>query len=215
MNKVPEIVLQSIKENLDNIERVSSNTSNVTTPGFKAHLINKVGIDSSQGEIAKSGRYLDIAIEGSGWFVARKGDSWMLTRNGQFNIDASGHLVTSSGYILQGRNGGIFLGNDQFELRTNGEILVEGVNRGKLLAVEPAQWQKKQYQGGEIYISGGQELELSSNSLFRQGYIEQSNVQPSDAVLQLMILNKHTQSIQKSYTAYDQILQKTITELGK
>ncbi|MEZ8378228.1 flagellar basal body rod C-terminal domain-containing protein [Vibrio lentus] len=215
MNKVPEIVLKSIKSDLDGIERVSSNTSNVSTPGFKAYLNNKVDIDSSQGEVTKTSRDLDIAIEGSGWFVARNNNSWILTRNGSFYIGNSGNLITSSGYALQGQSGDIFLNSESFKLSRDGDILIDGINTGKILTVEPTQKQLTKYSDGEIHINVSQKLKISHNNSFRQGYIEQSNAQPSDAVLQLMILNKHTQAMQKTYQTYDQIIQKTISELGK
>lgn len=215
MNKIPEIVLQSIKSDLTQIDRVSSNTSNVSTPGFKAYLSNKVGINQTQGQLTKTSRALDIAIEGSGWFVARKNDTLILTRNGQFQISNDGHLVTSSGYVLQGKSGDIALPGASFELSQYGEITIDETYIAQFLTVEPTQNQRSQYNNGEIYLNSREKLQLSTSNAFRQGYLEQSNAQPSEAVLQLMILNKHTQTMQKTYQAYDQMVQKTISELGK
>ncbi|MGY3686797.1 flagellar hook-basal body complex protein [Vibrio coralliilyticus] len=215
MNKIPEIVLQSIKADLTQIDRVSSNTSNVSTPGFKAYLSNNVGINHTQGELTKTSRALDIAIEGAGWFVARNNDALILTRNGQFQISNDGHLVTSSGYVLQGLSGDIALPGPSFELNQQGEIIIDETYIAQFLTVEPTQNQRSQYNNGEIYLNSREKLKLSSSNAFRQGYLEQSNAQPSEAVLQLMILNKHTQTMQKTYQAYDQMIQKTISELGK
>ncbi|WP_339388256.1 flagellar hook-basal body complex protein [Vibrio caribbeanicus] len=215
MNKIPEIVLQSIKTDLAQVDRVSSNTSNVSKPGFKAYLSDKVGINHAQGELTKTSRVLDIAIEGSGWFVARKNDVLILTRNGQFQISNDGYLVTSSGYVLQGQSGDIALPEASFELRQQGEIIIDETYIDQFLTVEPTQNQLSQYNNGEIYLNSREKLKLSPSNSFRQGYLERSNSQPSEAVLQLMILNKHTQTMQKTYQAYDQIIQKTISELGK
>lgn len=95
-----------------------------------------------------------------------------------------------------------------FELSQYGEITIDETYIAQFLTVEPTQNQRSQYNNGEIYLNSREKLQLSTSNAFRQGYLEQSNAQPSEAVLQLMILNKHTQTMQKTYQAYDQMVQK-------
>jgi len=51
----------------------------------------------AQGPIEATGRSLDAAIEGEGFFTVRDGEITRYTRDGQFTINRSGELVLSSG----------------------------------------------------------------------------------------------------------------------
>ncbi len=56
----------------------------------------------SQGNFKDTGNPLDIAIEGTGFFqITRPDGSVAYTRNGSFNLDNQGNLVTSEGFYLE------------------------------------------------------------------------------------------------------------------
>ncbi|HXC38026.1 MAG TPA: flagellar hook-basal body complex protein, partial [Burkholderiales bacterium] len=53
----------------------------------------------SQGNLQQTGNSLDLAINGNGFFQVQMPDgSTSYTRDGAFQVDAQGQLVTSSGY---------------------------------------------------------------------------------------------------------------------
>jgi len=55
----------------------------------------------TQGEMENTGRSLDLAIAGSGFFqVSMPGGQTRYTRDGSLRADADGNLVTSSGYLI-------------------------------------------------------------------------------------------------------------------
>jgi flagellar basal-body rod protein FlgG len=55
----------------------------------------------TQGEMENTGRSLDIAIQGSGFFqVSVPGGQTRYSRDGSLRADATGNLVTSSGYQI-------------------------------------------------------------------------------------------------------------------
>lgn len=56
----------------------------------------------AQGALERTGRSLDVAIEGDGFFVVRHGGAEMFTRAGAFFVDAAGTLVTADGFQVQG-----------------------------------------------------------------------------------------------------------------
>lgn len=56
----------------------------------------------SQGSFETSANSLDLAIEGSGFFMVNEGDTRFFTRAGQFSIDKTGNIVNPDGLILQG-----------------------------------------------------------------------------------------------------------------
>lgn len=56
----------------------------------------------TQGNLQQTGNWKDVAINGQGFFqVLRPDGSTAYTRDGSFQIDAEGQLVTSSGYQIQ------------------------------------------------------------------------------------------------------------------
>ncbi|HUN77610.1 MAG TPA: flagellar hook-basal body protein [Solirubrobacteraceae bacterium] len=72
-----------------------------TTVGAGA-AANVIGFDQSQGSIQSTGDPLDLAIEGDGYFtVQQPGGGTALTRDGAFQVDAQGRLITAQGALLQ------------------------------------------------------------------------------------------------------------------
>jgi flagellar hook protein FlgE len=71
--------------------------------------VSTASIDSeyTQGTINPTGTPTDLAISGSGFFVVKDSSSGMsfVTRDGGFKLDASGSLVTSNGFNVQGYTG--------------------------------------------------------------------------------------------------------------
>jgi flagellar basal-body rod protein FlgG len=56
----------------------------------------------SQGNLAQTGNALDLAVEGRGFFEIQMPDgSVSYTRDGSFQLDSQGQIVTSTGYLLQ------------------------------------------------------------------------------------------------------------------
>jgi flagellar basal-body rod protein FlgG len=56
----------------------------------------------TQGEMDNTGRNLDLAIEGDGFFqVSNPGGGTRFTRDGALRLNAEGNLVTSSGYLIE------------------------------------------------------------------------------------------------------------------
>jgi flagellar basal-body rod protein FlgG len=55
-----------------------------------------------QGDIKSTNNPLDLSISGEGFFVLRRPDnSLVYTRDGSFQLNRNGQIVTSQGYILE------------------------------------------------------------------------------------------------------------------
>ncbi len=58
--------------------------------------------DYSQGSLTQTGNPLDVAVQGQGFFQIQMPDgTTAYTRDGTFQTNAQGQLVTSSGYLVQ------------------------------------------------------------------------------------------------------------------
>ncbi len=64
--------------------------------------IGAIAQNLAQGALQRTGRDLDLAIEGDGFFVVQSANAQMFTRAGAFFIDAAGRLVNSDGDRVQG-----------------------------------------------------------------------------------------------------------------
>jgi flagellar hook protein FlgE len=68
---------------------------------------SSINSDFSQGTINTTGTTTDLAVNGDGFFVVKDPSSGAsyVTRDGQFNLDANGYLVTANGQRVQGYTG--------------------------------------------------------------------------------------------------------------
>ncbi|MCU1393256.1 MAG: flagellar hook protein FlgE [Ilumatobacteraceae bacterium] len=61
-----------------------------------------VSTSFDQGALELTGRTTDLAIQGTGFFVVERAGSQLMTRDGSFNWDSSGQLVTAGGARVLG-----------------------------------------------------------------------------------------------------------------
>jgi flagellar hook protein FlgE len=120
--------LSALNANTTAIDIVGNNLANLNTTGFKDSSVGfsdimaeqlgtgtgntQVGLgvaqvqsvqQFSQGSITNTGASLDAAIEGNGFFVVQNSNNQQLyTRDGSFQLNASGDLVTATGESVQG-----------------------------------------------------------------------------------------------------------------
>ena len=61
----------------------------------------------TQSSLQTTGRSLDLAISGDGYFVVKQGNAQFYTRAGNFYLDEEGTLVNGDGYKVQSNNNGV------------------------------------------------------------------------------------------------------------
>lgn len=118
------IPLSGLKSARTRQEVSSNNLANANTAGFKASRgdqasvstggssIDAVTRNSGQGSLQRTGRGLDLALQGDGFFVLGEGGDRSFTRRGSFTVDGGGRLVDSvTGKFVQGESGRIQVGN--------------------------------------------------------------------------------------------------------
>jgi flagellar hook protein FlgE len=64
--------------------------------------VGAIAQNLSQGALNRTGRVLDMAIEGDGFFMFLQGGQQLYTRAGSFFLDADGRMVTAHGGLVQG-----------------------------------------------------------------------------------------------------------------
>ncbi len=169
-------------------EEYLSATARGAETGSRVSFVQDRGIwhDMSGGSIERTGNPLDVAISGKGFFVVQTPRGERYTRNGSFQINADGVLVTSDGDEVLGDGGPIrFQRNDrQIQISPDGTVSVrEGTSiqdsqRGKLRLVNFANLQQLHKDGNSMFAAGNgvQSQPVDTTTTVVQGTVEKSNV---------------------------------------
>ena len=103
--KSSRITFQDLLSQTSRGATASSDTIGGTNPlqfGLGAS-VGSIDLNLNQGTLLTTGRQLDLAISGNGFFKVSNGDSNFYTRNGALDVDEQGYLVSSTtGYMIQG-----------------------------------------------------------------------------------------------------------------
>jgi flagellar basal-body rod protein FlgF/flagellar basal-body rod protein FlgG len=135
--------------------------------------------DLGQGPIRQTGNPLDVAIDGKAFLVVQTPRGERYTRNGSFQISATGELVTSEGHKVMSESGPIqFQATDKdVTISRDGTISVPDGLRGKLRLVEFDSAQRLQKDGSSTFKTPADVLSKPAEfPHVIQGAIEQSNV---------------------------------------
>lgn len=181
--------------------------------------IDEVYRSLQQGLIVETGRDMDFAISGDGYFQVPSGYS----RNGSLTVDPLGALVNSQGQRIQGvdlssgASGDIFLEEGNFNINKNG--LIEdnsGKDLYKINLVEFENPQGLEPTGDGTYTLGSAGAQIpSSNSTLVKGSLEQSNVNILDEMVKMIEVQRLFESNQRVVQAYDETLGKAVNDVGR
>lgn len=188
-------------------------------PGTEATVGTGVKIDGvarfeTPGNLVQTGNRLNFALAGPGYFLTRGADGTeKLTRDGDFQLDATGRLATRAGdLVLDGNRRPITLTGDMHTLRVaeNGTLTVNDNPITQLMVVNPpASVLETQFP---VAPPG---LPMAANPGVKQGFLEHSNVNVVTEMVSMMTANRAFGFGQKIISAHDQILQKAANDLGR
>ena len=164
----------------------------------------------SDGMRDPTGGTYDLALHGDGFFTVQDaaGASW-LTRNGNFQLDPQGRLMTREGHAVLGQGGPITIPDDaqRIIIDQSGLVTVEnstpdGIVRSTLDQLRLTTVAKPQAMvpaNGIYFDPAGQALRDASVSV-HQGHLERGNVNPVDELVQMVALQRRYDAAQKALT---------------
>jgi len=183
---------------------IAHNLANVSTAGYKrkcstfskslmaqgAGTIEETGgeaelyatFDFSQGTFVGTGRSLDFALHGKGFFVVETPDGPLYTRNGMFRLDQNGQIADSSGRTVAGQAGPISIppgtGLSQISVSSDGNISAD--KEDELIAA-----------GLNCFMAPETAVpQPPENLLVRQGFQESSNVQMVEELVDMIMVTR-------------------------
>jgi len=171
------------------------------------------------GELENTGRSLDIAIEGDGFFQVQIGDgSTRYTRDGSLRMDAEGNLVTASGYMIQP---GITIPANAKSVQVGRDGTVSVMLPGQEAPSQVGQIQLARFvnpsglssEGGNLFsataASGDAVVGTPGNDgigLMLQGHLERSNVQMVHELVRLITAQRAYEINSRAIKAGDEML---------
>jgi flagellar basal-body rod protein FlgF len=236
------IALSGLRTRAEQLDRLAADIANVNTAGYKSERVTTTAVerpnfdkalqsaidvapapgflDFRNGSIENTGRDLDLAIDGRGFFVVETPGGERYTRAGQFTRRADGVLTTADGLVLQGDN------NQPVRLQTTGQVAVEpdGTIRsgetvaGKLRVVDFDDYAVLGREDGTRFRAetGATPKAVSAVTRIRGGALEASNVTMVERMAYMTEVYRSFEALQKGVTVLmNDVDLRAINELGR
>ena len=164
-------------------------------------------IDFSHGPQKHTGRNLDVALDGDGFFAVEGPDGPLYTRSGSFFVSSEGQLVTIDGLRVSGANGEIQIppntSSEQIVVSRDGELSVDGVPFGQLQIVDIPETSDLVIAGNSLFRSTGAAPEPSDASVY-SGQLEMANVHHMEELVNIMVASRQYEASQRAMRTIEQ-----------
>ncbi len=172
----------------------------------------------TQGQLTNSGERLDVALQGDGFFEIQRADGTIAyTRDGSFKTNAQGQVVTVDGLPVLSGFQPIPAGASSVAISEDGNVTVQtssGTQTFRLTLTRFSNPSGLRSLGGNLYeetaASGTPETGNPAEQGFAhtmQGYVEASNVNIVEEMVNLIVAQRAYEVNSKSIQASDEMLQ--------
>jgi flagellar basal-body rod protein FlgF len=222
MDKLLYIAASGAKQDLLGASVRANNLANAQTTGFKAQLeqarampafgeglptrvfsmTENAASNFASGAMIQTGRELDLAIQGEGWFSVQDDQgNEAYSRNGSFELGPDGELKDTHGNTLIGDFGPIFLPIplSNINIANDGTISVQPQGApatvleevGRLKFVNPNVRDIERGTDGLFRLKSGEQAQEDALVSIRTGVLEGSNVNPVEEMVNMISLQRH------------------------
>jgi flagellar basal-body rod protein FlgF len=222
---------------------IANNLANANTPGFKGeemlfsqYLVEPRGTnnplayvedagtvrDLRQGPIAQTGNPLDLAISGQGYFPVQTPLGPRYTRNGHFQLDSQGRIVTTDGYPLIGAGGQPIVaapGSRGITVAPDGTVSAgqagstQQATIGTVQVVDFAVPQAVTPAANGLWVTD--QTPQPANATIQQGMIEDSNVQPVVELTRMLAISRESGMVSSFLSEEDQRRSNAIDKISQ
>lgn len=221
------------------LDIASANLANAGTSGYRAErdyfrsallgpqalnstleeTVNAFGVlggsrlDLSQGSLTPTGNPLDLAIEGTGFFSIQTRQGVRYTRNGQFERAQDGTLTTQSGEpLLDSAGKSIRVPAGEIAVGDDGAVSVNGAVAGKIAIFRFPSGEALRAEGGNRYAAEAGATPVPASGAIHQGSLEASNQDVVRGSLDLVLLQRQAEMMQKAVSIFSNDFDRTASE---
>jgi flagellar basal-body rod protein FlgF len=230
--------LSAMRIRLDDLDRLAADLANTETAGYKTERTStevaerafQTALDAAidvtrgggktdfrPGTVTSTGRDLDVAIEGKGFFEIQTPAGLRYTRGGNFVRETDGRLITADGHAVMGTAGEIKLPVGPLTVMSDGNIRVGQAIVAKLKVMEFANDADATRETGTRFraAEGAAPTESISARLFG-GMLEHSNASVIERIATMTEVMRSFEGLQKGISVImNEIDGRAIAELGK
>jgi flagellar basal-body rod protein FlgF len=234
------------------MEVIANNLANLSTPSFKresvqfeqymtrlpateaegggmvdvAFVLDRgVVRDLSAGRFERTNGVLDFALSGPGYFVIETPEGERYTRNGHFQLDNQGRVVTDDGYVVQSDGGAIAVQQQDSDIQVGPDGTISIRNQvgasvqllGKMRVVTFADERLLRKAGMSLFEAApGQAATPATLAEVRvhQGMLERANVEPVVEITRMIEVLRAYQATTEMTQANEELLKRAIEQLG-
>ena len=216
MDRLIFTAMTGMADSMNRERVIANNMANSQTTGFRAEMIWSTpvtlkgaslearamtdgevrGANMKAGSFTSTGRPLDVAIEGEALLAVQAADgSEAYTRRGDLSVSSSGVLQNGEGLPVIGNGGPITVPQGQtLSIAPDGSVLVANPDQpnlppqvlDKLKLASPAGTRIEKGLDGLFHVVGGGALPGDDTAKLQPATLEQSNVNPSDVMVQMV-----------------------------
>jgi flagellar basal-body rod protein FlgG len=177
----------------------------------------EVTTDYSQGTRLETKGPLDFSITGKHFFSVLSPDGkTFLTRDGSFNLDSNGRLVTKDGLPVLGHNGEIYIDGSQVAVDSEGNISVDNKATDRLFIVKVDDESRLNKVGHSLFgIAPGAKVDTAPDDVqVQQGFLEQSNVNSMMEMVNMIDTYRSYELNSRIISTYDHVMSEAASEIG-
>jgi flagellar basal-body rod protein FlgF len=222
------------------LDTAASNLANAQTPGYRAEreyfrsallgpdaadsqlgrTVNNYGLlggdrlSSAQGPLQTTGNSLDLAIQGEGFFQIQTANGLRYTRDGGFHRAPNGQLTTSAGEpVLSAAGKPIPVPPGEVTVGADGAVSVAGGTVATVGVLTFPPGTQLTPEGANRYLApAGVQPAVSKAASIHQGAIESANQDVIQGSLDLIVMQRQAEMMQKALTIFHTEFNKIATE---
>lgn len=181
-------------------------------------MVGEIITRHDQGALQETGNSADIMFIGPGFLAVNApapGEPGRVcyTRKGALKVDREGYL-TAGGYRVQGQNGPVQVGKSDFKVAPDGAVEVDNKTVDRLKLTEFNDLTSLRKEGEGLYVDARGEGRQAASTKVRQGFLEGSNVNLVEEMVDLMAVMRIYEASQRLIQAHDELLAKAVNQVG-
>jgi flagellar basal-body rod protein FlgF len=173
-------------------------------------------LDLGQGEIKATGNPLDLALQGKGFFAIQTTNGIRYTRDGAFSRSPTGVLQTSQGeLVLDANQKPITIPTGAVYVAPDGSISVSTADGsmivGKVTAFDFPEKSVLTAEGANRFSANGAKP-IPATAAIEQGSVEGANEDAIHGTMQLVLVQRQAEMMQKALSVFNNDFDKTAGE---
>lgn len=230
--------LSGMQVRMEDLDRVASDLANVGTSGYKGDrlaiaaaerarfgreldsaidvMAGERRVDLRGGVISTTGRDLDAAIEGEGFFVVQTPQGERYTRDGAFIRRGDGVLTTRDGNPMVGEKGEIRLGSGTVQIGQDGTIREDDKVAGRLKLVRFEDAADLERESGARFRAKRDATAVATSARIIGASLESANVTVVERMASLVQISRAFEGLQRGISVLSNDIDgRAIAELGR